>query len=55
MATYIRLWNCGVCDEPVTYDSEGKIINCKCGPVEQVEMPLKTLLESYKRITRQRK
>lgn len=36
MALYQRNWDCAVCGQSVTYDSETDTIRCDCGEVKNV-------------------
>lgn len=40
MPLYARKWDCGICDQPVIYDSEKNTISCGCSTIEVENKPL---------------
>lgn len=43
-----RKWKCAVCDNPVIYNSTKHYIVCRCGKIEDYEIPQKVLSWAYR-------
>lgn len=47
MPLYMRNWKCGVCDEPVIYDSKQHTTTCRCKVIHNALVPKHVLRTNF--------